>query len=140
MRSILFHCRKFDANITGISTRGIEVAPEKVTANTYNHDNGIIVWITVEESDNIENVLPKIKKEIEKFCEETKENRIVLCPFAHLSNKLAPFKKGIEFFDQLEAGFKAENKYEIARVHFGSDKEMLLQLFGHPGNVRYREF
>jgi len=140
MRSILFHCKKFNANITGLSTRGIEVIPEKVTSNNYDHGNSIIIWITVEEGDNIENIIPKIKKEIEKFCEETKENRILLFPFAHLSNKLASFKTGIGFFDQLEAEFKAENKYEIERVHFGSDKELLMQLFGHPGNVRYREF
>ncbi len=60
--------------------------------------------------------------------------------FAHLSNKLAPFKTGIYFFDQLEKSLKNERKYEINRTHFGSDKDMLLYLFGHPGNARYREF
>lgn len=136
----MFHCKKFDANITGVSTRGVEVEPEVVSKNNYNQDECIVAWITVEQEDNIENIVPKIAKEIEKFCEETKEKRVMLCPFAHLSNKLASFKIGISFFDQLETKLRAENKYEVNRVHFGSDKDMLLHLFGHPGNARYREF
>ncbi|MBP7831500.1 MAG: hypothetical protein KA028_00570 [Candidatus Pacebacteria bacterium] len=140
MRSILFHCKKFNANISGLSTRGVDVAPEAITHNSFDHEECIVAWITVEQEDDFEHVIPKIAKEIEKFCLETKENRIVLCPFAHLSHKLAPFKIGIAFFDQLENTLLAENKYEVSRVHFGSDKDLLLHLFGHPGNARYREF
>ncbi len=140
MRSILFHCRKFNANVTGLSKRGIEVAPEEIIKNGYYHEECIVVWVTVEEGDKIEHAVSRMTKEITKFCAETGENRVVLCPFAHLSNKLAPFKIGIEFFDHLEQSLKNENKYEVYRVHFGSDKDLLLHVFGHPGNARYREF
>lgn|SRR3990167_2416248 len=138
MRSILFHCKEFNANITGLSTRGVEVAPEKVFKNNDDYQNCVVAFITVEAADNIESITPSAAKEIEKFCLETKENTVVLCPFAHLSNKLAPFKIGISFFDQLENLLKG--KFTVGRTHFGSDKELLMRLFGHPGNVRYREF
>jgi threonyl-tRNA synthetase len=140
MRSLLLHCKKFDANITGLATRGIDVAPEELSAKTFNQNKCITAFITVEDTDNINNVALKITKEIEKFCTETNESDIVLAPFAHLSNKLAPFKIGIEFFDILEKALKEKEIYNVSRVHFGSDKELLLHLFGHPGNVRYREF
>jgi len=138
MRSILFHCKKFDATIGGISTRGVEIEPEVKNKHNHEHEECIVVFITVEKKDNVEQVVPQILKEIKKFCEEVKETRIVLCPFAHLSNELASFKTGISFFDTLESGLK--EKFQVSRVHFGSDKELLIHLFGHPGNARYREF
>ena len=140
MRSILLHCKKFNANITGLSTRGVDVAPEDITHTEYGSENCIAVFITVEKSDDIESVTSLIAKEIENFCIDTQENKITLCPFAHLSHSLAPFKIGIQFFDLLEEYLKSKNIYEITRVHFGSDKEVLVHIFGHSGNVRYREF
>lgn len=138
MRAILFHCKKFNANISGISTRGVEVEPEVINDHDHNHEESIVAFLTIEAGDKTEEVVPKIFKEIEKFCNETKENRVVLCPFAHLSNNLASFKIGINFFDILEKILK--EKFQVSRVHFGSDKELLIHLFGHPGNARYREF
>ncbi len=138
MRSILFHCKNFNAKITGVSTRGVEVAPEVILSKDYSDERCIVVFITVEQGDVFEKIVPKMAKEVERFCNDTKEVRVVLCPFAHLSNKLAPFKLGIEFFDQLEKILK--EKFETTRVHFGSDKDLLLHVFGHSGNVRYREF
>ena len=138
MRSILFHCKKFNANITGLSTRGVEVEPEEVSKNEYEQKNCIVAFITVEQGDDLEKILPRMAKEIEKFCKETNEKEIVLAPFAHLSNNLAPFKIGISFFEQLEKILK--DKFKVMRTHFGSDKDLMIHLFGHPGNARYREF
>lgn len=140
MRSLLLHCKKFNANITGLATRGIEVEPEEISKNKFDHDESIVAFITVEDFDDAEKISLKIVREIEKFCDETKENNIILAPFAHLSNKLASFKKGIYFFDTLEKILKEKEIYNVYRIHFGSDKEVLLHIFGHPGNVRYREF
>ncbi len=140
MRSILFHCKKFNASLTGLSTRGVEVAPEETNKNEHDHPECIVVFITVEENDVSEKIIPRMTKEIEKFCTETNEKRIILAPFAHLSSHLAPFKIGIAFFDDLENTLKQSGNYDVHRVHFGSDKELLIHLFGHPGNARYREF
>ena len=138
MRSVLLHCKEINANINGLSTRGIEVSPEEIKKDNHNNQDCIVAFITVEENDDIEKFSRKMSKEIEKFCNDTKEQKVVLFPFAHLSNKLAPFKIGIKFFDYLEKDLM--DKFETERVHFGSDKELLIRLFGHPGNARYREF
>lgn len=87
----------------------------------------------------IENISKKISKDIIKFCKEVKVSNIVICPFAHLSNDLADYKKGIEFFDLLEKELK-KTKLKIIRSHFGSDKSLLLDVVGHKGNVRFREY
>ena len=79
-------------------------------------------------------------KEIVKFCAETNETHVVLAPFAHLSSNLVPFKFGISFFDSLEKELSRHESLRVSRVHFGSDKDLLIHLFGHPGNARYREF
>jgi hypothetical protein len=140
MRSLLFHCKEFKANITGLSTRGVAVSPEEINQTEYNAHSCIVAFITVEEGDSIKSIVPKIQKEIEKFSTETNEKTIVLAPFAHLSNNLASFKDGILFFDILEKALRENIALNIHRVHFGSDKDLLIHLFGHPGNARYREF
>jgi len=140
MRSLLFHCQKFNASLTGLSTRGVDVVPEEISKSNFDHSECIVAFITVEEGDDIVKITPRIAKEIEKFCADTKEYKIILAPFAHLSNKLASFKIGISFFELLENTLKDKKIYEVDRVHFGSDKDLLIHLFGHPGNARYRQF
>lgn len=139
MKALLFHCKKFNTKITGISTRGVEVEPETINSKKENnYKKSIVCFITVERGDNVKENADKIYKEINRFCNETKENNIILCPFAHLSNKLASFKVGISFFNVLEK--KLKEKFKVNRMHFGSDKELIIHIFGHPGNARYREF
>ena len=38
----------------------------------------------------------------------------------------------------IEENLKKE--FNVMRAHFGSHKELLLDIYGHPGNARYREF
>ncbi len=102
MKSLLLHCKKFNSSITGLSTRGVEVAPETVSKEHYDHEDCIVAFITVEVTDDVQKITPRIAKEILKFATETSEKRVVIAPFAHLSSKLAPFKTGIAFFDILE--------------------------------------
>jgi len=141
MKSLLFHCKKFNAKITGVSTRGIDVSPEKINKKIHKHDSNIAAFITVESGDDFNQIVSNISNDIKKFCLETKEDQIILFPFAHLSSNLASFKDGIKFFDMLEEELNLKNdKLSISRVHFGSDKDLLIHIWGHPGNVRFREY
>jgi len=63
---------------------------------------------------------------------------VVILPFAHLSNNLAKAKDGIKIVSFIEENLKKE--FNVMRAHFGSHKELLLDIYGHPGNARYREF
>lgn len=64
--------------------------------------------------------------------------RVVILPFAHLSNNLAEPKVGLSIIKEIESTLK--NKLEIVAAHFGSNKSFLLEIYGHAGNARYREF
>ena len=71
------------------------------------------------------------------MCKDTGHTRVVLFPFAHLSNKLADTDTTLKAIILLEENLKG---LELQRAHFGSDKKLILDVFGHKGNVRYREF
>lgn len=75
--------------------------------------------------------------EVEKMILETGHDNVVIAPFAHLSSDLAPSDVALQLLNSLTEKLQHHN---ITRTHFGSDKELLLDIFGHPGNVRFREF
>lgn len=101
--------------------------------------NCIVVFITVEKQDlNLENLSINLSNEILKFVKETKSCSVAICPFAHLSNSLADSENSIKFFDLLEK--LINKKIPMVRMHFGSDKSLMMKVFGHKGNVRFREF
>ena len=138
MRSLLFHCKDYETKIIKLANRPHNIVPEKVNGNGKECKNCIVVLVTVEKGDNIFEIIPRISEEIKKMAEEIKRKSVVILPFAHLSNNLASVKEGINFITELEKALCKE--LDIIRDHFGSHKELLLNLYGHPGNARYREF
>ena len=62
-----------------------------------------------------------------------------LCPFAHLSSNLAQAKEALPILERVVIELK-DSEINLTEGHFGSDKELLIHLYGHPGNARYREF
>lgn len=71
---------------------------------------------------------------------EIKRNTVVILPFAHLSKKLATDSESKRALDIIENTLKQNTRLKILRDHFGSHKEVLLHIYEHAGNVRYREF
>lgn len=138
MKSILLHTRQVKSEIDTLSKKGNGV-PEPVKEKTFKSGDSITALITIETGDDITEIKESIFKEIEKFSNDVGEKEVVLAPFAHLSNKLAPYSEGIQFFNLLEEKLKS-NGFNVLRIHFGSDKSLLLDIYGHPGNVRFREF
>lgn len=138
MRSLLFHCKDYETKIIKLANRPNNIIPEKVNGNRKECKDCIVVLVTVEKGDNTIEIIPKISEEIMKMSEEIKRKSVVILPFAHLSNNLASAKEGINFINELEKALSGE--LDIIRDHFGSHKELLLSLYGHPGNARYREF
>ena len=95
--------------------------------------------VTVEKKDEPILVARGLSEEAAKMCKEVGKEKIVVVPFAHLSSKIAGSEKGLKVFKLVEAKLKAK-KLAVKRAHFGSNKSILLDVFGHAGNVRFREF
>lgn len=138
MRSLLFHCKNYETTILKLANRPKNITPEKVNHTTKKCKNCIVILITVEKDDESIKIIPQLTKDIISMSKEIKRNNIVILPFAHLSNNLATTKDGIKFLNELEIALK--DKIIVDRDHFGSHKELLLSLYGHPGNARYREY
>src|SRR5690606_36593976 len=102
-----------------------------------NATDAILVFVTVEKNDDLQKAQNLIT-EIEKFAFDTGHKLIFLSPFAHLSNNLASSKEALEIFNFLHSNLNIN--FSVVNGHFGSDKEALIHLYGHPGNTRYREF
>lgn len=137
MKALLCHCRNYRSEVKRLADTPIGIKPEKVSEKMLEAQDAIVALITVESGDNIKEIVPKLADEIRKMCHDTGHDTVVLFPFAHLSNKLADTDTVLQAMGLLEENLKEINP---KRVHFGSDKKLLLDIFGHKGNVRYREF
>lgn len=137
MKSLLLSCKNFKSEIKKLATRPVGVIPEPISQKSYKNAKSIVALITVEDKDDVEVTAKAIAEEIVIFSKDTRIKTIVLFPFGHLSNKLASSEKTVAFFDLLE---KELAEMEIIRIHFGSHKSLLLDIHGHQGNVRFREF
>ncbi len=138
MRSILFHCKDFGSVITGLSSRPEGILHGDVLEKNQSSHDCILVFATIEKGDTIEKA-PKLIQEILRFCKDTAHNNVFLCPFAHLSNNLATSKEALPILEEISDQLK-KSSINLTEGHFGSDKELLIHLHGHPGNARYREF
>lgn len=138
MRALLFHCRTYNIKIDRLANRPKDITPEEIKEKEQECRRCIVVLVTIEKEDKIKESTTKLAREIKKMSREMKEKTIVLLPFAHLSNSLSKAKEGIEAMNLLEK--KLRRKSRILRGHFGSHKSLLLDIYGHPGNARYREF
>ncbi|MES2409524.1 MAG: threonyl-tRNA synthetase editing domain-containing protein [Patescibacteria group bacterium] len=137
MKTLLLSCKNFGSKIKKLATRPETVKPEVMKQKEYVAEKSIVVLINVEIGDNIKDLSGKLADEIRIFSKDTNIKTIVLYPFGHLSNKLASSEDTVEFLNLLE---KELADFETIRVHFGSHKSLLLDIHGHKGNVRFREF
>lgn len=140
MRSLLFHCKNYKIEIGHLATRPNNIKPEKVKEKEQSCQNCVVAFITIELGDKKEECCPQICEEIAKVSQETKHNNVVIFPFAHLSNNLATSEDAINILNCIETTLKSNTKLNVLRAHFGSDKAVLLDVYGHAGNTRYREF
>jgi hypothetical protein len=140
MRALLFHAEEYGVIFHSFANRPKGIFVEDVNKKEEQIcGNCIVAFITIEKGDNKIKVSEGISKEIKKMCDEVKRDKAVIVPFAHLSNNLCEPKKSFEILEDIENKLK-EMKLKTMRAHFGSNKSLHLDIYGHVGNVRYREF
>ncbi|MGV8169036.1 MAG: threonyl-tRNA synthetase editing domain-containing protein [Candidatus Nanoarchaeia archaeon] len=140
MRTLMFHCRNYSVKIGKLANRPKGIKPEEIKEKEQHCKDCVVVLLTVETNDHPEKIIPKLTEEIEKASRDTGHKNIVLLPFAHLSKNLASSDEAIKTIDLLEAILSEDKNLKVIRGHFGSDKELMIDVFGHKGNARYREF
>ena len=88
----------------------------------------LVSFISVEEGDK--KIIEKAADEIRDVADEVKSSKIVLYPYAHLSNNLASPRDAVFVLKSLEK-ILSQN-YEVYRAPFGWYKSFVISCKGHP--------
>jgi len=95
-----------------------------------------VLFTSVEEGDD-ETVARKAIEETKSFLEKLKVNRILIYPYAHLSNILAKPADALKVIKAMERSAK-EMEIETYRTPFGWNKQFTISIKGHPLAEQFR--
>ena len=138
MRSLILHANKFATNIVEESNWPKGINPEEMKSEAEEMEKCLVVFFCVEEGDS-DKQLDGIYQEILKTSQEVNTKNLLISPFVHLSNKIAKPNIAKELYEKLIGKFIGTD-YVVKSSHFGYHKSLLLDIKGHPGSFRYREF
>jgi len=95
-----------------------------------------VLFTCIEEGDD-ETVARRAIKETKSSLEKLKVNRILIYPYAHLSNILAKPADALKVIKAMERSAK-EMGIEIYRTPFGWNKQFTISIKGHPLAEQFR--
>lgn len=98
----------------------------------------MVVLIAAEKTDtNISGVTDALVKEVKDIAKKVSTKKVVLYPYAHLSQNLSNPDLAMQLFDSFEKALKKE--FDVTRAPFGYYKEFSLKVKGHPLSELSRE-
>ncbi|MGQ9461092.1 MAG: threonine--tRNA ligase [Candidatus Bathyarchaeaceae archaeon] len=97
----------------------------------------LAVLFTCIEEDDDETVARKAIEETKSSLEKLKVNRILIYPYAHLSNMLAKSADALKVIKAMERSAK-EMGIETYRTPFGWNKQFTISIKGHPLAEQFR--
>jgi threonyl-tRNA synthetase len=103
---------------------------EEAEKKLYRYDEIVVLFTSVEQGDDDETA----KKAIEgtkQFLGKLKVNRVIIYPYAHLSQNLARPKDALEVLKAMER-YSNEAGVETYRAPFGWNKAFQIKVKGHP--------
>jgi len=120
----------------GLFMDGKEFKAEKPWKNETEHlTECLIAFITLEKKDNTKKVNAMVT-EIHEICDEYEVERIMLIPFAHLSNNLLNHKDARKLLNEMEDILR--DKFHLLVSEFGAEKGLMMELNIGPNNVKFR--
>ena len=138
MRSLILHADKFATEVIEESTWPKGIDPEKRKSDSEEMKKCLVIFFCVEEGDS-EKQVNAIYDEILKTADEIKTKNLMISPFVHLSNKIAKPEVAKQLYELLMDKFVGSD-FVVKSSHFGYHKNLLLDIKGHPGSFRYRQF
>ncbi|MEA3137376.1 MAG: threonyl-tRNA synthetase, partial [Thermoplasmata archaeon] len=92
----------------------------------------LCVFVSVEKADEagLDNVVAKAAAEVVKVADQVKTKRVMIYPYAHLSNSLAAPPVAMQALPALKAALPAD--YEVKQSPFGWYKAFSISCKGHP--------
>lgn len=136
LRVLQFHCSSFSCEVKGDTTVAEEPKPRSEDLKDV-----LVCFTCFEKKDEnrsneiIEKFVESIKVDISRI----KCKKILIHPYAHLSNSLGSPKLAKDFFNKLRYRL-VEEKIDAHKSPFGWYKAFSLDCIGHPLAEAYREF
>lgn len=130
MKILLIHANRFVFKVTERLPIGEEISTENKEKE---FEECLVVFTAVEKEDgiNIGQISFKAVNEIEQLMAKINASRIIIYPYAHLSNSLATPSVAIETLKTMERLLKEKN-YDVFRAPFGWYKAFDISCKGHP--------
>lgn len=135
MRSLLLHCDYFE--YTPVAKEIEEAEPTEVK-KSFRVDDVLVVLTSVEREDGPE-IFKNVVEEVGKVASQIRAGRILLYPYAHLSNQLASPSRAKEVLVSLEKAFK-DGGFEVIRAPFGWTKAFSMKVKGHALAEQFKVF
>ena len=108
-----------------------EIPNPEPTTKTPTRLEDILVLFTCIETEDTEATAKQATNEIKKSLQQLKTNRILIYPYAHLSNNLAKPAQALNILKTIETQTK-KAKIETHRSPFGWNKQFTISIKGHP--------
>lgn len=124
MRVLFIHADYIEFEAKSKAMKGAE----EIEKMQERYEECLVAFTSVEEGDS--SLVKRAAEEIEDVANKVGAERIVLYPYAHLSNKLASPDEAISVLRDLEDILK--ERYEVHRAPFGWYKSFVISCKGHP--------
>ncbi len=131
MRLLLIHAKSF---MFRALEKAIDEAEEvEESGKQYEFRNALVVFTTIEDGDekDILAIVERATNEILDVKSKVNAEIIVLYPYAHLSQNLAPPSTAKKILNSLAQRI-SEQGVKVFKAPFGWYKEFVLHCFGHP--------
>jgi len=103
---------------------------EEAEKKRYHYDEIVVLFTSVEQGDDDE-IAKKAIEGTKQFLGKLKVNRIIIYPYAHLSQNLARPKDALEVLKAMER-YSNDAGIETYRAPFGWNKAFQIKVKGHP--------
>ena len=105
-------------------------AAESIEPRTVREDDIVVLFTAFEQGDDVE-LVRKAVAESRDFLEKLGTKRVLLYPFAHLSQSLAPPSDAFALLLEMEKDAKGAGM-DVHRAPFGWRKALQIKVKGHP--------
>ncbi len=96
-----------------------------------NVEDAVAMMLSIEKEDD-NGTADRALDDVMKFMKQLKRRRLVVYPFAHLSNRLADPKSAVKLIDYIYNNASKDGDLEVRKAPFGWNKKLSLEMKGHP--------
>jgi hypothetical protein len=138
MRGLILHANHFAAELVEASTRPPGIRPERNRADVEAMDRAVLALVCVQPTDTTREV-ERLTAEIVEAGHDFATRACMVAPFAHLCAVPAAPAHARRILSALVTALRSSFD-RVETSAFGYHKKLSLDIKGHPGAFRYREF